>query len=171
MKSYAFILTLALLLVSCSNPESKAKKAIKEELKLTLHNYKSYEPVQFGKLEVASSKFDDIPEVKLYLDRSEAFLSKAQENSNTADIYDNEYSRTQYWRYMNLSRALLDSARSILNKVDSIKLHFVSKTIGWQMTHTFRANSLGGNLGIHNYLFTMNPELSKVIKSEDLSAN
>ena len=89
MKTYVFIVTLVLVMVSCSSSESKAKKAIKEDLKLTLHNYKSYEPVQFGQLGVASSKFDDIPEVKLYLDMSDAFLSKSKENSSTADIYDN----------------------------------------------------------------------------------
>ena len=71
---------------------------------------------------------------------------------------------------MTISRALLDSAKVYLDKVDSIRLHFVSKPIGWQMTHTFRANSLGGNLGIHSYLFTLNQELTKVIKSEDLSS-
>lgn len=171
MKIYAFILPLALLFVSCSSSESKAKKAIKEDLKLTLHNFKSYEPVQFGKLEVASSKFDDILEVKLYLDKSEAFLKSYDEYKSKAEIYDSEYTRDKYNEYSKISRALLDSARVILDKVDSIKLHFVSKTIGWQMTHTFRANSLGGNLGIHNYLFTLNPELTKVIRSEDLSAN
>jgi len=171
MKTYAFIFTLLLLLVSCSSPESKAKKAIKEELRLTLHNFKSYEPVQFGKLEVASSKFDDVPEVKLYLDMSDAFLTKSKEYSIKADIYDSEYSRDEYWKYEKVSMSLLDSAKVYLDKVESIKLHFVSKPIGWQMTHTFRANSLGGNLGIHNYIFTINQELTKVIKSEDLSAN
>ena len=169
MKTNILIMILAMLMVSCSSPESNAKKAIKEELRLTLHNFKSYEPVQFGKLEVANSKFDDILEVNLYLDLSDAFLKKSKEFSDKADIYDSEYSRDEYYKYRNASHQLLDSAKYYVDKVQSMKSHFVSKPIGWQMTHTFRANSLGGNLGIHTYLFTFNQEITKVIKSKDLS--
>jgi hypothetical protein len=170
MRTSTFILTLLLILNSCSSPESKAKKAIHENLRLTLHNFKSYEPVQFGKLEIAYSNYIDLPEIEVYLDKSEAFLKNSDEYSSKANIYDSDYSRDKYYEYSKISRALLDSAEVYSRKIEYIKTHFLSKRIGWQMTHTFRANSLGGNLGIHKYLFTLDPELTKVIKSEDLFA-
>ena len=63
--SILFILC-GLILFSCSN-KNKAKKAIKEDLKLIMHDFKSYEPVQFGKLEVAMSRWEDSPEVAVCL--------------------------------------------------------------------------------------------------------
>jgi hypothetical protein len=170
MKTNALIITVVLLLFSCSSPEKKAQKAIKEELRLTLNDFKSYEPVQFGKLETASSNYTDLPEIKNYLDKTDAFLETYKEYNDKADIYDSDYSRDKYWVYRKMATELLDSAKYYSDKVQTIKLHFVPETIGWQMTHSFRAKSLGGNLGIHHYLFVLNKDLSKVIKSVDQSA-
>jgi hypothetical protein len=169
MKSYAFIFTLALLLVSCSSPESKAKKAIKEKLRLTLNDFKSYEPVQYGKLEVDSSKYTDIPEVSQFNSKADADLATSNEYGSKADIYDSEYTMNQYRAYLQVSSQFLDSAKLYIAKVDSIKLHFVSKPIGWKIIHSFRAKNQLGGLSLYNYLFTLNQELTKVIKSENLS--
>lgn len=150
--SLALVLISLVTLIGCSSPEKKFKKAIKEELRLTLHDFKSYEPVQFGKLEVAESIYTDLPIVSEYLDKSEADLKLVHEYNDKADIYDNSYSRDEYWYYSRLSSEALNSAKKYLEKIDSIKLHFKPTVIGWQMAHTFRAKNLGGNLGIHHYL-------------------
>jgi hypothetical protein len=169
MKVYVFILPLALLMVACSSPEIKAKKAIKESLRLTLNDFKSYEPVQYGKLEVDSSKYTDIPEVTLYNSKFDAFMKVSQEDSDKSDIYITASTIDVAESYLKLSKQFLDSADVYIKKVDSIKLHFVSKPIGWKITHTFRAKNLMGGLGLNTYLFTINQELTKVIKSENLS--
>ena len=156
-------------MVACSTPESKAKKAIKESLRTTLNDFKSYEPVQFSKLEVDSSKYTDVPEVSQYNSQADADLATSNEYSSKAEIYYSEYTIDKYRAYVQVSSQFLDSAKLYLAKVDSIKLHFVSKPIGWQITHTFRAKNLMGGLGLHTYLFTLNQELTKVIKSQDLS--
>lgn len=153
---------------SCSN-ESKAKKAIKEEFNLTLHDFKSYEPVQFGKIEVAMSSYEDLPEVSKYLDKAEVFLDLSKEYSDKADIYDSEFLRDSYWRYSKMSTSALDSVFLYMEKIDSIKLHFIPQPIGWKMKHTFRARNLGGNFGIHNYEMYFDNEFKKVIKTVDLS--
>ena len=160
---------MALLLITCSSPEKKAQKAIKEELRLTLNDFKSYEPVQFGKLEVASSKYEDEPDYDFYSGKADSYLKVSKEESDKADIYNSEYTRDQFILYEKISIQLLDSAKHYLDKADSIKLHFVSKPIGWQITHTFRAKNQLGGLGIHSYLFILNQELTKVIRSKDLS--
>jgi hypothetical protein len=169
MKTYFFIFSLVILLFSCSSPERKAKKAIKEDLKLTMHDYKSYEPVQFGKLEVAMSNWEDVPEVKVYLAKADEFLKQYKEYDDKADIYHIDYSNSTYLMYSKIANDYLALAKLYNEKADSIRLHFVPEVIGWQMTHSFRAKSLGGNFGIHQYLFVMNKDLTKVIKSIDLS--
>ena len=136
---------------------------------MTLNDFKSYEPVQYGKLEVDSSKYTDIPEVTLYNSKFDAFMKVSQEESDKSDIYITASTIDVAESYLKLSKQFLDSADVYIKKVDSIKLHFVSKPIGWKITHTFRAKNLMGGLGLNTYLFTINQELTKVIKSENLS--
>jgi len=166
-------LTVILIALNCfhfsCSTESKAKKAIKENLRLTLHDFKSYEPVQFGKIEVAMSSYADLPEVKRYLDMAEVFLETSQKFNDEAEIYGSEFSRDSYLRYRKMSSNALDSASAYMKKIDSIKLHFVPQPIGWKMKHTFRAKNLGGNFGITNYEFYFNDATSTVIKAVDLS--
>ena len=163
-----FVIISVVTLIGCSSPEKKFKKAIREELRLTLHDFKSYEPVQFGKIEAAESVYTDLPEVGNYLGKSESYLKLVNEYNDKADIYDNDYSREKYRQYSSLSSEALYNAKKYMEKVDSIKLHFDPKIIGWQMTHTFRAKSLGGNLGIHHYIYIVDKEYKKVLKTIDL---
>lgn len=164
VKKYVFIFSLVILLFSCSSPENKAKKAIKEELRLTLHDFKSYKPVQFGKLKVARSSYEDLQEVKKYHDKVVAFLALCKEYKEKSDLYTSDY-----WEYTTIADNSLDSAKFYMDKVETIKIHFISEVIGWKMTHSFRAKNLDGNLGIHHYLFVLDKELSKVIQSVALS--
>jgi len=156
-------------LLSCSSLESKAKKAIKEELRLTMHDFKSYEPVQFGKLEVAMSNYIDAPEVGIYLDKAEDFLNKSSEYLDKADIYDYDKSSTIYLIYFRGGSAYLDSAKIYQEKIETFKRNFVPEVIGWKMQHTLRAKSLGGNFGLNQYEFYLDKECKKVIKTVDLS--
>ena len=96
-------------------------------------------------------------------------MKVSKDDSDKSDIYDTEYTRDEAILYLKLSKQFLDSAEVYIKKVDSIKLHFVSKPIGWQITHTFRAKNLMGGLGLNTYLFTLNQELTKVTKSVNMS--
>ena len=96
-------------------------------------------------------------------------MAKTKEFSEKADIYDSEYSRDKYFEYSKISSDYLAEGHYYMNRIDSIKLHFVPEVIGWQMTHSFRAKNLGGNFGLYRYLFVMDKKLTKVIMSKDLS--
>jgi hypothetical protein len=169
MKTYFFIFSLVILLFSCSSPENKVKKAIKEELRLTLHDFKSYEPVQFGKIETASSSWEYSPEVAICYGKEEKFLSLCKEYGDKADFYDYDHSSETYLKYYKLYNDYMDSIRLSNDKIDSIKLHFVPEVIGWQMIHSFRAKNLAGNLGMHQYQFVFDKDITHVIRSVDLS--
>jgi hypothetical protein len=163
------LISAVCIVLSCTSLESKAKKAIKEELRLTMHDFKSYEPVQFGKLEVAMSSYEDEPAVGKYLDKAEVFLDTSQKLRETADSYEYGYSKDLYWRYTEQAKIALDSASAYMGKVDSIKLHFAPEAIGWKMKHTLRAKTLGGNFGLNQYEFYLDKECKKVSKTVDLS--
>lgn len=169
MKTFIPLFIVATLLFSCSSPEKKAQRAIKEDLRLTLHDFKSYEPVQYGKLEIANSSWDDLPEVKSYLDSADDALAKTKEYSEKADIYNFDYSSSEYMEYNKMSSDYLNRAHYYMGKTDSIKLHFIPQVIGWKMTHSFRAKNLGGNFKLGQYEFYFDKGITKVIKSVDLS--
>ena len=50
-RTIVIITVAAATLFSCTSPEKKAQKLIKQQLKETLNNPKSYEPVNFGSLD------------------------------------------------------------------------------------------------------------------------
>jgi hypothetical protein len=167
-----FYFCLASTFFSCSSPEKKIKNAILQDLKMTLHDFKSYEPIQFGQIEVATSEYTDLPEYKSLMKQIDVCMKEADNYNELKRIYENsEYSRDKYWANLKLQLRALENAKVCDAKIDSIKLHFSSQTIGWQITHRFRAKNLAGNLSIHDYLFVVDKEYKKVIKSKDLSEN
>jgi hypothetical protein len=169
MKTFVSFFIVVTLLFSCSSPEKRAQKAIKEDLRLSLHDFKSYEPVQFGKLEIANSSVEDLPEYNLCIAMADSFLKQGREYNDKADMYDSDYSRDKYWEYSELSRSTLDSSQKYIDKAKSMELHFVPKVSGWKMAHSFRARTLEGNYKLDQYEFYFDKGITKVIKSVDLS--
>lgn len=169
MKTYTIFLTLVFLLFSCSSFEDKAKKAIKDNLKLTLDDYKSYEPVQFGKLEYAMSIWADAPEVTNLLKKETYYIAKCQEYKEKYTLYEFDVLGKDFTMYFDLSGIYLDSAEFIDEKIKTFEANFVPERIGWQMNHSFRAKTSSGNLRINKYLFIFDNNITRVTKAVDLS--
>jgi hypothetical protein len=162
-------LALAFLLCSCLSLEDKAKKTIKENLKLTLDDYKSYEPVQYGKLEYAMSIWADAPEVTNLLKKETYYITKCQEYKAKYELYSFDVLGKDFSKYFELSGVYLDSADLIDEKIKTFETGFVPQRIGWQMTHTFRAKNKDGNFALNKYLFIFDKNMTRVIKAADLS--
>jgi hypothetical protein len=169
MKTYFIFLTGAFLLFSCSSLEDKAKKAIKENLKLTLDDYKSYEPVQYGKLEYAMSIWADDPEVTQLLEKETFYIKKCQEYQKKYQLYDFDVMGKDFQMYFDLSGLYLDSAEYIDKMITDFEAGFVPERIGWQMTHSFRAKTSDGNLRLNKYLFIFDNEVNRITQTADLS--
>jgi hypothetical protein len=169
MKTYTLFLTLAFLLFSCSSLEDKAKKTIKENLRLTLDDYKSYEPVQYGKLEYAMSVWADAPEVTSLLKKETYYITKCLEYKEKYELYDFDVLSKDFTMYFDLSGVYLDSAEYIDEKIKTFETNFTPERIGWQMTHSFRAKTSAGNLKLNKYLFIFDNGISRVIKAVDLA--
>lgn len=163
-------LWLGLFIVSCKmTPVKKAQWLIDSAVKVSLHDYKSYEPVVFGKLDTAYSKVEDNPELK---DLQEAF-DKANRDGESeleeAKIYAGSYYTRDEAEYHNrLAKIDLVRMIGVQTRMDSLKRTFVPIVTGWKMEHSYRAKSLGGNFGIHHYMYYFDPGLSTILKYEDV---
>lgn len=177
MKKVVFIFSALVLLNSCSSPEIKTKKAIKEYLKFTLNDFKSYEPVSYGKIEYAFSSYEVSPEYRKNLDKvnrwdsiSEDFALRSKEAREKVEIhhYPDTYLDKSY-EYYGLSVKASDSANFYMYKMEKAKNSFEAEIIGWEIKHVFRARIPAGGYKLNNYTFYLDKDLSKVVKSFDLS--
>lgn len=162
-------ISISFSLSSCSSNDKKAQKTIKEQLRLTMHDFKSYEPVNFGKLEVAMSVWEDSPEVEALMSKEAEFVDQANIFLDKAKIYDYDTSSPLYLKNYRAFLDNLDSSKVYDEKIESFKIHFVPEVIGWKMQHSFRGKNLGGNFGIAYYEFYLDKECKKVIKTVDLT--
>lgn len=170
------MLVLILTLVySCQpSPEKKAQKLIVEKLKLSLHDWDSYESVQFGKLDsMYSSYLDDSAyneNVNNY-DKYQKLFDKYLDEMNDYSGYISSTFRIKYNIASKMTDMYLDSLRKYAPICDSLKENYVPKFIGWTMTHSFRSNNAMGHKTIGHYKYFFDIEISKVINDKDISEN
>lgn len=175
MKICVYILVLLITLVSCSSPERKAKKAIKEKLKMTLHDFKSYEPVEFGTLDSLFSDVTSSSEYEVFKSKHEAWIRQAdkeykvnQEEIKKA-IFDGNSSHIPIINEYSLVPRCKDSAQIYADKMQAFVDSYKPRFIGWSMTHLYRAKNLTGNYRLANESFYFDKDLIKVVGSIDMS--
>lgn len=170
MKKLLLCFALMPLFIACKkSPENQAKFLIEEKLKKTLHDYKSYEIVEFGKLDSSFTIFEELPHIKKEYDRVDEFNKEASDNLDLAKIYsDSYYLQDTFNKYMKIAQRANDSARSILKRIDVQHSKFKSEFNGWAMNHSFRAKNLNGNLGIHHYTYYFNSDLTEITDQVDI---
>jgi hypothetical protein len=171
MRSTILIITAFSLMASCKlSPDEKAKKAIREELRVTLHDYKSYESVQYGKLDSDFSSVFNFPEYKKLSEDLDQTIAHEKEHFETMKIYAG--SIYSFDRYRNEKRIVEDDLEKMIRDtadMGNLKRSFRPNFVGWQIEHSYRARSLAGNLGIHHYLFHLDSALTKVLSQDDIS--
>lgn len=171
MKKVLILLAVALplLFVGCSeNKEKKAKELINHQLKVTLHDFDSYESVEFGKLDSTFSDVSDVPEFADALEKGQDFTKQGKDKIETAKMYGECTLYEKQVEYARWGITLLDSAKYYLNIADKINSTFVPKFIGWNITHTFRANNASGNKVIGHRKYYFDKDVSKIINDENL---
>ncbi len=160
------LIPILFLLISCNSPEKMAKTAISENLKLTLNDFKSYEPVEFGKLDSSMSKYEKSPRGQALLDSSDKY-SGAYKHLNDRLAYESDPRIALV--ILNLANKRLEQSQSFVKQFNKEAPFYKPQFIGWKMQHSFRAKNLAGNFGINHFLFYLNPELTKVIQTSDIS--
>jgi hypothetical protein len=139
------LLLLFPLAVAChtKTPDEKMKEGIKTYLSTTMHDFKSYEPVDYKKTDSvytsylttdrASALLDSL---KLYNKLWEAIIKEAREYTYT--------SPTTGLRLLKQGRAYQAKIDSVNKIIDSEKTTFVKRFNGYEMAHTFRGKNMNG---------------------------
>ena len=177
MKKIFSLALVLMVLTSCfNNNEKKAKKLIKEHLKATMNDYSSYEPMVFSTLDTSFSKVVNSPTYKSLIDQYEAtekdikYWENILEEVNSRNMI---YGRIVDRRGTFIKESILPDGEAdlykLLKEIDSVRLHFEPKFIGYQMTHQFRgANAFGGKI-IGMMTFYFDKEITTVIDVVDLN--
>lgn len=169
-----YILSIVMVVcLSCGSKttsEQRAQKLIKDHLYETLHDYKSYEFVKFGKLDSTFTSVADEPAYATAGKTFDSLLKESEENLEQAKRYSSAY------LYGNIGRKFLakaerchDMLAPIAVWLDSFKANFHGRFNGWSMTHSYRAKSLGGNLGISHDIYYFNIAIDSLLENRDNS--
>ena len=188
MKKILYIPVIIVLLISCEkSPENKAKALIKENLRTTLHDFSSYEPVTFGSLDSTFTNCLGSPEYVSVLKELDPAMEKSAElrkdietgkkimdsfvesglHLSSPDSYK-EIKRI-YDESVNEGKEVYAELEAFQNKLESIKNTFTPEFNGWSMVHSFRSKTLGGNYKLAGMIFYFDPGLTMVLKTEDPS--
>ena len=169
MRKILVLAVATILLISCLSPEKKAQKLIKERLKETLHDYGSYESVNFSKLD---SSFTDEFSDSLYAEYFKSIVFYGRElneyKSQIVRYAGKSYYESESWIAVKMATHCNDSLNHYINLCADIKRDFIPKFDGWIMTHKFRANNGNGakRLGENRYYFDI--DLTKITDSKNI---
>lgn len=159
-----------LLLFSCKKtPDEKAQSLIKGWLKLNLHDWKSYDPVEFGKLDSSYSSLDDDQAYQNTKRELDSLYKAIKEDIEDERIYAPLASYSgQYAYYKSLAaecyKRIIEDTAIVSNAIRKWEPTY----LGRQMEHTFRSKNLGGNIGVHHIVFYFDSSLTRVIDDKDV---
>ena len=137
-KSILTIAALSFLIISCSSPEKKAKKLIEGHLSKNMNDFKSYEPVEFSKLD---SSFSTYERRTMDLDID----TVVTDDLNSAYEKEDKFNAQE----------------------DINEKNFKPVFIGWRMNHQFRGKNAFGAMVLSDYNFQFDKDLTKIIESTD----
>lgn len=175
------LIFLVINLIGCSNPEKKARRLIKQELKETLHDWDSYESVKFGLLDSVYTTVLDDSVYAIAFNRFAKFALEVEDNMEAMREYldkmkkaNSPYMKTYYYNQFKYiqeeNKPLVDSMAPYGPFLDSIKNNFIPTQKGWSMEHSFRCNDAGGNKTIHHILYYFDKDILKIITSDNVEA-
>lgn len=158
--------TICLLFTSCSKtPEDKAKEGIKEHLSKSMHDFDSYEPIEFGKVDTVETFYLTSPEYKkldiqrqLMTDRYEHFIRMGEIVVGT----DTKKARMYLDSAKKYNGILVDLAADIKQLSTDFKPSFA----GYGIDHRYRGKNKMGALVLNDTRFLLDSTY-KVIRTAD----
>ncbi|SHG07750.1 hypothetical protein [Pedobacter caeni] len=170
----------SVLFYSCSK-EDKAKKSIKEYLSKTMHDFKSYEPVEYGTLDSSYSDYKssdiykkkNLTAVKL-MDSVEKLEKKIEQIENKNQLSKIKYydwyegskfdnaEREEMLSILKVNKEMLLSVKQIYKTMSADSAAFKPEFNGYKMSHTFRGKNITGATIINTEVFHMNKAMDKV---------
>ncbi|MBK5722488.1 hypothetical protein JGH11_16565 [Dysgonomonas sp. Marseille-P4677] len=160
MKQLIFAFAACVLIFSsCQSKEDKAKELVKDDLYKTLHDFGSYEPIEWTELKPTydvSKEPKERRDTLLYYGMKRMMLESFSGGDGMLkeESYVGEYEQKRK-RY----KTIEDSIQALM----PIK--------GYTINHTYRANTLGGNKRISTVRYDFDAELTKAVKKEEEKSN
>lgn len=149
------------------NPQKQAELLVKKRLEVSLHDFSSYESVQFGHLDSTFSRVDELEEYQASLSLAKELKDKGLDKGEDAERYGRYGLYREQARYAREAAYLLDSAMYHIRKCKELDSLFTPEFVGWQITHSFRANNASGNKIINHRIFYFDKDLTTIVKDED----
>lgn len=149
------------------NPQKQAEYLIKKQLEVSLHDFSSYESVQFGSLDSTFSQVEDLEEFQEAVLLAKELKKQGLDKVDDAKRYGEYGLYREQAQYAREAAYLLDSAMFYIKKCLEMDSLFRPEFIGWQITHSFRANNASGNKIINHRIFYFDKDLTTIVKDED----
>lgn len=169
MKKEYLALLLTMVLLHACKPQKKedaVKKNIRSYLSKTMHDFKSYEPVEYGKQDSLYSSYLKTDRYKSLFDLCDEYSKGADEAIDDSKIYT--YTNTSTAKYY------LNKGKDCLRKYDSVTaiikkeaFEFERKFIGYKVLHSFRGKNMNGATILTTEYFILD-SLFNVVETEDL---
>ena len=163
MKKVMLLSVMVMFLFSCSN-KSKVEKNVKEYLRQNLSNFSSYDPVEFGDLQINYTHYPDTPEGDSLFKKMNSY------KFDIDDLNNMRYDYVEWHKYTN--KQINDSIKKMTIKYESIKnifnykdQHFKEIPNGYWISHKFRCADKGGDMDIRYYHFILDDDFN-VLKME-----
>jgi hypothetical protein len=140
-----FVVFLLPFAVGCHSKtlDEKLQDGIKAHLAKTMHDFKSYEPVEFKKPDSAYTNFAESERGKALFDSTDRY-NKTQENYlERARRYTYTAPRVALG-LINEGKEYGVKADSLLKLIDKEKDLFTKRFSGYKMLHTFRGKNMNG---------------------------
>ena len=188
---YVTILILSCcVLISCKSQEQKAQELVKTELSKTLYDFDSYQPIDVKVSPAKSLPINDSVCRDYAMNYSACYsilLETAQEAQYALDeidiwkptSYSNDYTNQKYQDACDNLYYNLEKANYFVNKCNEYHDNILriastldtAKVIGWNVDHTFRCKTKGGNWSIANYRFVVDKKFKHEYFHEDTEAD
>lgn len=191
MKRNYCILTFAVLVpflfTCCKSKEDKAAELIKTELSKTLYDFDSYQPIETIVKEAKGTAYNDSlcwAKAAVLSVGMEQYIEKAHEATQSVEraqiwgapsYYSSSYSDRKFYEYMkegrnniveaNLAAMVCNGIADSLNRM--IQGLDTTNIIGWEVQHSFRCKTRGGDSEIAHYRYVIDKKFKKVLIQED----
>lgn len=166
MKKLCVLLIVVVSVCSCmKSRERTAQSLIKDHLKKTMKDWKSYESVECGALDSTFVIYPETWQGKKDKERVSELKKRGEEfQAEATDAYS-----------VSKQVRLLDSAIYYLEAARTVQGYLIEKTKtykgdfnGWRMVHTYRGNNSYGAKIIVTTVFYFDKDLTKITSLSDL---
>jgi hypothetical protein len=141
------LVVFSTIIVSCTSPEKKAQKAIKDYLQANLNDAKSYESVEFGKLITDSTEF--------YAPLYDYAIEESAYKSDSL-LYDEFHDNSDKAKMLESENQLNEKKKEF----EKAKANFKSELI-YKMSHKYRAKNKLGAVILEENTFIIDKDFNK----------